>query len=1127
MLWSESARAAGGKTGALILFFLASGVPGLAQAPPCTFTLSPSSATVPAGGGTGTVAVTASASNCPRTATSNADWITITFGAAGTGDGTVGYAVPANPTLDPRTGTLTIGGQTFTLTQSGGSCSFSISPTSATVSGNGATSSFTVVATTGCNWTATSSAPWVTVNTPHGTGTGSVSYTVAPNPSPTVRTATITVGTQTFSVVQSPACSLTLAPPGISVPAAGASGTVTVTANASSCDRSVTSEVPWVTITFGATGTGSGQFGYAVAPNTTGQARTGTVKVGAQTFNVYQEGGACTIVLSPPSVSLEPKGGTGTITVTATPGCNWTATSTADWITISFGATGTGDGLVGFAVPANSALTSRSGAINIGGQSVTVFQAGAACSYSLSPGSATLAPTGGSGSFTVNATAGCSWTAVSNADWFVISGGSGSGTGTVTYLAAPNTTPNQRSASVTVATQVFTATQPAACTLILNPASLALPASSFSGTVTVTASSSGCDRSVFSPVSWITITSGATGSGSGSFNFTVAANDTAQVRTATLTVGGQTLNVTQAAATCSVVVTPSSPVWPSAGGAGSLSVVTNCSWTAVSNSDWIAVLSGASGTGNGTVRYAVAANSSTETRVGSITIGGEAVGILQAGVPCTVSLAASRASFPAAGGAGSVEVLASGECAWTAVSGASWILLGPGSNGTGNGTVPYTVAANTLPQPRTGVITVANQLFNITQPAATCELTLSPSSATIPSGGGTGSFTVTSNCSWTVSAAARWIMLSPTAGTGEGSVSFTATANSSAEGRTAVITVGGQDFTVAQAGISCHVTLVPSSADVPGSGGAGTVSVASGTGCKWTPFSQADWIKITSWSNISGTGVVQYSASPNPAREPRTGSLMVGGQTFTIIQGPAEIVLAAQRVVNAASYLAGPLAPGEIVSLFGAFTGPVSPATLELSRDGKFVTTTLAGTQVFFDDLPAPLLYVSDTQVSAIVPFALAGKSSTQLKLVHQGLQSKPVTLKVAPAAPALFTADASGKGQGAILNQDYKLNSAANPAARNSVVMLFATGGGETDPAGVDGQIIGQTLPKPLLPVSVRIGGVNARVLYAGAAPGLVSGVLQVNVQVPAQVTPGSTVPVVVRVGEAESQSQVTLAVK
>ncbi len=1122
MLFRSFPAVTGSGWGALVLV-LASAAPGMAQ---CTFTLAPASATIGAGGGTGTVSVTASASNCPRTAGSNAEWISITFGASGTGDGTVGYAVPANPTLNPRTGTLTIGGQTFTLTQNGGTCSFSISPASATISPNGATASFNVIATAGCQWTAASGAGWVTINTPSGTGSGAVNYQVAPNPSPSVRTAAITVGSQTFTVVQSAACALTLSPAGVSVPATGGTGTVSVTANSTSCDRSVTSEVPWVSIAFGASGTGSGQFGYTVAPNTTGQARTGILRVGSQSFTVYQEAGACTLVVAPAMINLESKGGTGTITVAATPGCNWTAGSTAEWITITFGATGTGDGVVGFAAPANGALTSRSGLINIGGQSVTINQAGTSCNYTLSPGSASVPASGGSGGFTVNATTGCAWNAVSNADWLVITAGSGSGNGTVSYLAAPNTGPNPRSASVAVATQTFSATQSSACALVLNPASLGVPASGATGTVSVTANSSSCDRSVVNPVAWITISSGASGTGSGSFGYTVAANTTGQARTATLTVGGQALNVTQEAVTCTLQVSPATPTWPAAGGSGSMTVTTNCTWTATSNSDWITVISGG-GTGNGSIRYAVAANSSAESRVGGLVIGGQTLSVHQAGVPCIVSLATSRASVPVSGGAGSIDVAAGAECAWTAVSGAAWVVLGTGATGTGNGTVTYTVTPNTQPQARTATITVANQLYTVSQPAASCEITLSSATATAPSAGGAGSFTVTSNCDWTVSTSVRWITLVGASGSGEGTVNFAVAANPSADGRTGTITVGGTRFTIVQSGGSCNVTLAPASADVAGSGATGTVSVAAGSGCKWTPYSQADWLKITSWSNVSGTGVVNYTAAVNPSRAPRTGTLAVGGQTFTVIQGPAEILLTAQRVVNAASYLAGPVAPGEIVSLFGSFPGPASPATLELSADGKLVTTSLAGTKVFFEEVAAPLLYVSDSQVSAIVPYVLAGKSDTQIRVEHQGLISKPVALKVVPAVPALFTADASGKGPGAILNQDYQLNTSWNPAARNSVVMLFATGAGQTDPASVDGQVIGETLPKPVLPVSVRIGGVEARVLYAGAAPGLVSGVLQVNVQVPQQVTAGAAVPVVLKVGEAESQAQVTMAVK
>jgi len=1112
--------------GGILIQLLAAGVPGLAQTCTSITIPPPASATAPAGGGTGTVSFTALPAGCTRTATSNAPWITITFGATGTGDGTVGWAVPANPTLDPRTGSISIGGQGYTITQNGGTCSFSISPSSATISPSGGTSSFSVIATAGCSWAAVSSAAWVTVNTPAGTGTGSVSYQVQPNPSPAVRTASITVGTQTYTVVQSAACSLTLSPASVSVPAAGATGTVNVTASASGCDRGASSTSPWITISFGATGTGNGQFGYTVAPNTTGQPRSGTIQVSGQPFNVYQEAGACTIVLAPGVANLDSKGGSGSFSVTATPGCQWTATSTAEWISVTFGSPGAGDGAVGYAVPPHSGLTPRSGSINVGGQSFTINQGAGSCSYSLSPGSATLSPSGGSGSFTVNATTGCAWTAISNAAWLVITAGSGAGPGVVSYTAAPNTNPDSRSASVTVATQTFTATQPAACSLTFNPASLLLYSSGASGTVAVTASSSACDRSVVNPVTWITITSGATGTGSGSFGYTVTANTTGQMRTATLTVGGQAFSVTQESASCTTLVTPASPSFPATGGTSSLSVISNCAWTAVSNSEWISIVSGSSGTGSGTIRLAVAANASTEARLGSITIGGQTFNIHQSGVACTVTLLTLRASFPVAGGSGSIQVMAPAECSWTAVSGGPWILLEGSVSGVGYGAVKYNVSPNDQPQPRTASITVANQVYSISQAAASCELAISPSTGSLPSGGGAGSFSIASNCAWTATTAARWITLSGASGTGNGTVSFTATANPSADGRTAAITVGGQTFTLAQSGVSCTVTLAPANADVAGGGGAGSISVASGTGCTWTPEPRADWIKITSWSNVSGAGVVRYSADPNPARTARTGTLAVGGQFFTLIQGPAEIVLTSQRIVNAASYASGPVAPGEIVSLFGQFTGPATPATLQLSPDGKFVTSSLAGTRVLFDDVAAPLLYVSDGQVSVVAPFALAGKTSAQVKLEHQGLPSKPVTLQVAPSAPGLFTLSASGSGQGAILNQDYSVNGPSNAAARSSVVMLYATGAGQTNPDSVDGQIATGLQPVRL-PVSVLIGGRPATVTYAGAAPGLVAGAIQVNVQVPQQVTVGNAVPVVLRVGDAESQAQVTMAVK
>ncbi|MBI3694445.1 MAG: hypothetical protein HY238_06360 [Acidobacteria bacterium] len=231
-------------------------------------------------------------------------------------------------------------------------------------------------------------------------------------------------------------------------------------------------------------------------------------------------------------------------------------------------------------------------------------------------------------------------------------------------------------------------------------------------------------------------------------------------------------------------------------------------------------------------------------------------------------------------------------------------------------------------------------------------------------------------------------------------------------------------------------------------------------------------------------------------------------------------------ITNGASFRTGPAAVGEIVTLFGANIGPDPLVTLRITSAGRF-DTTLADTQVLFDNIAAPLIYVFEKQVSAIVPYSLANKSSTLVQLVYRGRRSNPVLLALAPASPALFTANASGTGPGAILNQDYSLNTASNPAPKDSIVMLYATGEGQTDPAGVDGKLATGAYPKPVLPVSVRIGGVAAEVFYAGAAPTYVAGLLQVNVKVPLRAPSGPAVPVTLVVGNTPSPPGVTLAIR
>jgi uncharacterized protein (TIGR03437 family) len=232
-------------------------------------------------------------------------------------------------------------------------------------------------------------------------------------------------------------------------------------------------------------------------------------------------------------------------------------------------------------------------------------------------------------------------------------------------------------------------------------------------------------------------------------------------------------------------------------------------------------------------------------------------------------------------------------------------------------------------------------------------------------------------------------------------------------------------------------------------------------------------------------------------------------------------------MVDGASGQPGPVTPGKIVVLYGSRLGPSSLATAQLAADGR-VATNLAGTQVLFDGQPAPLLYATGGQLAAIVPYSVDGKPGTQVQVVNGVEASDAVALPITSAAPAIFSKDYTGSGQGAILNQDgVTVNSTQTPADKGSIVAIFATGEGQTSPPGIDGQFArGESLPKPKLPVEVLIGGKRAEVHYYGAAPGQVAGLFQVNARIPED-TPAGEASVQIKVGAAASQPGITVVVK
>ncbi|HEY7388038.1 MAG TPA: TIGR03118 family protein [Bryobacteraceae bacterium] len=243
------------------------------------------------------------------------------------------------------------------------------------------------------------------------------------------------------------------------------------------------------------------------------------------------------------------------------------------------------------------------------------------------------------------------------------------------------------------------------------------------------------------------------------------------------------------------------------------------------------------------------------------------------------------------------------------------------------------------------------------------------------------------------------------------------------------------------------------------------------------------------------------------------------------IAPPATIL----SVVNGASFASGAVAPGEVITISGITIGPSPGATNAIPAVLGRVSTNLASMSVLFNygnggAALAPVLYASASQADVIVPYGLGGFSSANIVLNYGGRQLT-MQVPVALSAPGIFTANASGSGQASALNPDGTVNSSTNPAPSGSIITLFATGQGPELPPGEDGVVNDRVLRVPQLPVTLTIGGQTADVLYAGTAPGLVQGVMQVEAVIPSGLT--GAVPVVLTVGSAGSQANVTINVQ
>jgi uncharacterized protein (TIGR03437 family) len=498
-------------------------------------------------------------------------------------------------------------------------------------------------------------------------------------------------------------------------------------------------------------------------------------------------------------------------------------------------------------------------------------------------------------------------------------------------------------------------------------------------------------------------------------------------------------------------------------------------------------------------------------------------------------------------------------------NGVPWLKVSPSFGGSTDTTLSVSVDPTLVTpsaNPYTGVITltVGNSLASQTVPVT---LTVSPTTggsittdtnslsltAQIGTLKQTGTITVSNAAGGTApvlfnvttSPSASWLHASPAQATTQSIVTITADptglAPNTYQGQVTITPTGGNPVTVnvtftvqSLPVISASRTSftfayqaggnIPASQTVQISGGAFTVAVTSGS----------DWVAV---SPASGAATTNLTISVNPSGQSNgshAGTITVTGANNTVlitvtlnVTSPLPTVTS---VLNGASFLPGTVAGGEVISLFGTELGPSAPATAQLTAAGN-LSTSVGGVQVLVDGFPAPLIYASSTQVTAVVPYEVARLKQATVEVIYLNQRSNASTLGVTTTAPAIFTLNSSGTGPGA-RNVDFSPNGPSNPATKGGYVVFFMTGEGPLNPAGVTGRVnpIAATAAQAALPVAVLIDNQPANWSYAGGIPGVVEGIMQLNVQIPANARSGD-LPVLVTLGGNGSQGGVTVSVQ
>lgn len=433
----------------------------------------------------------------------------------------------------------------------------------------------------------------------------------------------------------------------------------------------------------------------------------------------------------------------------------------------------------------------------------------------------------------------------------------------------------------------------AACAWTLDASAVTVAGSEGSGTVTLTASDSGCAWTASSSDTWLSV-SPASGTGTATLTYAFSSNTTGTARSATVTAGGQSLTVLEAALpiACSYALSASATSVSGNGGTGTVTVTTSaptCAWNAISYASWL-TLPAASGVGSGTLSYEFSANSTGAARTGTIVLDSQVLLVTEAVKPaaCSFTLGASTAVADSGGGVGSVTLTASADsCAWTAASSANWLTLGA-TSGTGSSTLTYSFASNTSGAARTATIAAGGQVLTVSEDTVpACSITVAATEATVSSAGGSGTLSVTANrptCTWSAMTTAGWLTVPTPSGVGSGTLTYAFSANTGSSDRSGYIQIENNYVKVTESAAPCLFSLDVVSATKDGSASTGLIALtASRETCAWSATTNSTWITLPKNSG-TGSAVLGYLVTKNATGAARTGVVDIASLSFSLTQ---------------------------------------------------------------------------------------------------------------------------------------------------------------------------------------------------------------------------------------------------